>query len=119
MTAFCRDAGSSVLVTLPVPLKLAEKKTQPSVARINVNSALGSEIDAVWSSCVTRLFCFFSTDDVNGDSAPLAKAQSRSERRPEVIGVARIGSQTSPGASELSCLLPPPVDKKLWRCSEC
>src|SRR5438128_6987507 len=94
MTASCRDAGSSVLLEVPVPLKFAERKTQPSAARVNVNSELGSEIDEARSSSATRLFCFFSTGDVNVDSAPLPKAQSRNEKRPEAIGVTRISRLT-------------------------
>jgi hypothetical protein len=34
-------------------------KTQPSVARAKVKSALGSEIEEATSSSVTRLFRFF------------------------------------------------------------
>src|SRR5438105_11513623 len=100
MTASRRDAGSSVLVEVPVPLNVTEMKTQPSVARVNVNSALGSEIDEAWSSSATRLFRFFSAGAVNGRSAPPPVVHSRNEKRPEAIAVTLIGSRPSTGASE-------------------
>src|SRR6516165_1918245 len=103
MTASCRDAGSSVLVEVPVPLNLREMKIQPSVPRVNVNSSLGSALEVVWSSSVTRLFRFCRTGETDVDLAPLPRAQSRTERRAEAIGVTLMGSQPSTGGSVVSC----------------
>src|SRR5262249_10406441 len=94
MIASCRDAASSVLLEVPAPLNCAELQTQPSVARANLNSLLGSETEDAWSSSATRLFRFFSTGDANVDSAPLPIVQKRNQKRPEAIGVTFIKSES-------------------------
>src|SRR5689334_21357472 len=95
MTASCRDAGSSVLLAVPVPLKFAEMKIQPSVARVKMNSALAA-IEEARSSSATRLFRFFSPGDANVGSADHASAQNRNGMRPEVICVAFIRKEQPP-----------------------
>src|SRR6516225_2301683 len=98
MTTSRRDAGSSVHVAVPVPLKRAERNTQPSVARVNVNSALGSEIDEAVSSSATKLFRLFSRGDAKVNWALHPTAQRRSAKRPEALGVTLMGSRPSLGA---------------------
>ena len=51
------------MVAVPAPWDRTATNTQPSVARVNVNSALGPEIEVALSSSATRLFRFVATGD--------------------------------------------------------
>src|SRR5690242_566877 len=100
MAASDRDAGSSVIVEVPTPWNRAAVKIQPSVARVNANSARGPEIADTASRSATRLFRLVSTGAADADAATLPKVPKIIGNRNGAIGVLFMGIQPSSGAFE-------------------